>query len=71
MKKLLLTFALSGLMLSTSVPSDKVYVCNGPKSTRYHLKKDCSGLNNCSTAIQETSLKVAKEKNRTLCKLED
>lgn len=48
-----------------------VYICNGPKSTKYHLKKECTGLRNCSTEIEEISESKAIDKGRTLCGYED
>lgn len=71
MKKLLLTVAVSAMMLSASTPAEEVYICKGPKSKRYHLKKDCSGLGNCSTAVYKVTKKEATDAGRTLCKLED
>ena len=72
MKTLLLSFVASMLMAaSSSTTSDTVYLCNGKSSKKYHLKEDCRGLNNCSTKIEKTTLKVAKEKGRTLCGFED
>lgn len=71
MKKLLLTLATSVLILSASAPADEVYICKGRASKRYHLKKDCSGLKNCSTAVYKVTKKEAADLGRTLCKLED
>jgi len=72
MKTLLLSVVASFLLATSSPPSvSTAYVCNGPASTRYHLKENCSGLNRCSTSIEKTTVAAAKEKGRTLCKLED
>ena len=71
MKTLLLSCVASLLLSTSTPPADHVYICNGSASTRYHLKENCSGLNRCSTAIEKVTLKQAKEKGRTLCKLED
>jgi len=49
----------------------KVFICKGKSSKKYHLKKDCRGLSNCSTEIFEVSLSKAKELKRTLCGWED
>lgn len=71
MKTLLLSL-LAGFLLSTSnPPANDVYICNGPKSTKYHLKDNCRGLKNCSTEVQKVSLDAAKKKGRTLCGFED
>ena len=72
MKSLLLSFIVSVMLSTSSSPTtDTVYICNGPQSTRYHLKENCSGLNRCSTEVQKVTIKQAKDKGRTLCKLED
>lgn len=72
MKTLLLSLV-AGFMLSAStLPTETTaYVCNGPSSKKYHLKEDCRGLNRCSTKIEKTTVKDAKEKGRTLCGFED
>ncbi len=50
---------------------DKVYICKGKGSTKYHLDKDCRGLTYCSTEIYEVSLESAKKMGRSLCGWED
>lgn len=72
MKTLLLSFV-AGILMAASTPTvdTTVYLCNGKSSKKYHLKEDCRGLNNCSTKIEKTTLKAAKEKGRTLCGFED
>lgn len=72
MKTILFTF-IAGFLLSTSAPVDTttVYVCNGPKATKYHYKENCRGLSRCSTKIEKTTLKKAKDNGRTLCGFED
>jgi hypothetical protein len=70
MKTLLLSIA-AALLMSASAPVSDVYICNGPKATKYHLKKDCRGLNRCSTEIEKVSLEAAKKDGRTLCGFED
>lgn len=55
-----------------SVNSDTtVYICMGKGSKKYHYRKNCRGLSNCSTKIHEVTLKKAKEMDRTLCGWED
>lgn len=51
--------------------ADKVYICKGKGSKRYHYDKHCRGLSRCSTKIYEVSLSKAKEMDRTLCGWED
>ncbi|MGQ2984846.1 hypothetical protein [Flavobacterium sp.] len=71
MKSLLLSLVV-GLLFSTFTPTaNDVYICNGPKSFKYHLKDNCRGLKNCSTEIEKVSLDAAKKKGRTLCGYED
>ena len=65
---LALTFALSTSFVGTET---KVYICKGKSSKKYHLKKNCRGLSNCSTKTYEVTLKEAKELKRTLCGWED
>lgn len=48
-----------------------VYICKGPSSKKYHYKKNCRGLSNCSTEIETVSLSDAKDIGRTLCGWED
>ena len=48
-----------------------VYICKGKYSKKYHYKKDCRGLSNCSTDIYTVSLSEAKNIGRTLCGWED
>ncbi len=48
-----------------------VYVCMGKGSKKYHYRKDCRGLSNCSTKIYEVTLTKAKDLGRTLCGWED
>ncbi|MEO9512140.1 MAG: hypothetical protein ABJN84_17995 [Flavobacteriaceae bacterium] len=62
-------FFLSGFAKTLNV--DKVYICKGKGSKRYHYKKNCRGLSRCSTKVYEVTLKKAKEMKRTLCGWED
>ncbi|WP_424989312.1 hypothetical protein [Flagellimonas sp.] len=63
------------LMLSSyGTPFHKdtsVYLCMGKGSKKYHYRKDCRGLSNCSTKIHEVTLSKAREMGRTLCGWED
>lgn len=56
---------------SFSFNVSEVYICKGPKSKRYHYKKDCRGLSNCSTDTYSLTLSEAKNLGRTLCGWED
>lgn len=49
--------------------TEYVYICTGPKSVRYHNKKDCRGLNRCSGKIEKISKADAVKKGRTACKI--
>ena len=67
-------FFISILILFTIAPqisTNKVYICKGKSSKKYHLKKNCRGLSNCSTDISEVSLEAAKKMGRGLCGWED
>ena len=48
-----------------------VYICKGPQSKKYHFKKDCRGLSNCSTNIYKVTLTEARQLGRGLCGWED
>ena len=51
--------------------AEKVWLCKGPASKRYHFTKKCRGLANCSTPLEEVTLERAQELGRTLCGWED
>ncbi|WP_240315471.1 hypothetical protein [Aquimarina longa] len=74
MSKLVLYMFIAAIItpFTSVVEADKeVYICNGPKSKRYHYRKNCRGLKRCSTRIYKMSLEEAKEEGRTLCGWED
>lgn len=71
MKKLLLIPVSFLLFTSFSTIETTVYICKGKSSKKYHLKKNCRGLSNCSTKTYEVTLKEAKKIGRTLCGWED
>ena len=56
---------------SLQVATDKVFVCDSPEIERYHLVKNCRGLNACSHDIAEIEWVDAKTKELTLCHWED
>ena len=74
MKKSKILF-LGGLLFlfltSFSLDVSEVYICKGPQSKKYHYKKDCRGLKNCSTDIYSVALSDAKDLGRSLCGWED
>jgi hypothetical protein len=55
------------LLTSFSYDVSEVYICKGPKSKKYHYKKDCRGLSSCSTDTYSVTLSEAKKLGRTLC----
>ena len=59
------------LFTSFTLTDTKVYICKGKSSKKYHYKKNCRGLSNCSTETFEVTLKKAIELKRTLCGWED
>lgn len=71
---LLLNFVLLGkntilTKLESNTETEYVYICNGPKSTKYHSKDNCRGLNNCSTKVTKISKEDAVKKGRIACKI--
>jgi hypothetical protein len=47
--------------------SEKVFICDSNFATKYHLRNDCKGLNNCSKKVIE--IELSKVQERELCKL--
>ena len=47
---------------------EKVYICTGPSSKRYHKSSDCMGLSSCSADIRCVTIGYAEELGRTPCK---
>ena len=45
----------------------KVYICTGPESECYHDKKDCCGLDSCSSSILKISKSDAKDNGYRPC----
>jgi hypothetical protein len=72
MKQFYVFILLSGfLLLTSSKINTTVFICKGKYSKKYHYKKNCRGLSNCSTQIFTVTLEEAKRIKRTLCGLED
>jgi len=69
--RLFFTVCIAGA-LSFNLPAVKnVYICNSTTSSKYHLKKNCRGLNACKKPTKEITLEDARERGRTLCGWED
>lgn len=49
----------------TQSQTEKVYVCHGPKSKRYHKTPNCKGLCRCSTDIRQMTRQEAEAKHYT------
>lgn len=64
--KYLLTIFLS---LAIASEAQKVYICTGASSKRYHKTRNCNGLRNCGGQIKEVTLEHAREIGRTPCKV--
>lgn len=47
---------------------EKVYICTGPSSKRYHKSSNCMGLSSCSADIRCVTIGYAEELGRTPCK---
>jgi len=71
MKKLTTLPIILSIITSFSTTYVNAFICKGKSSKKYHLKKNCRGLSNCSTGTFEVSLSKAKELKRTLCGWED
>tara|TARA_R110002051_G_scaffold292519_1_gene357319 strand:+ start:3632 stop:3847 length:216 start_codon:yes stop_codon:yes gene_type:complete len=71
MKSFLLGITVVCSLSAVSLTTDTVYICKGKSSKKYHLKKNCRGLSNCSTAISEVTRGKAKEMGRGICGWED
>ena len=54
---------------TSKIETGHVYICNGSKSTKYHKKENCRGLNNCSTKIEKITKEAAVKKGRSACKI--
>lgn len=52
---------------TTTQGNDKVYICTGPQSKRYHKTRNCRGLGSCSGEIKAVTLEYAKRIGRTKC----
>jgi hypothetical protein len=48
-----------------------VYICDSKTATKYHLKKDCRGLNACKSKVVKITLTDAKKEKKKLCGWED
>jgi hypothetical protein len=62
-------FLLAGtLSLGMTVKSTgSVYICDSPNATRFHLKKECNGLDKCTHEIKSVTAETAKSRGLTLC----
>lgn len=48
---------------------ERVYVCSGYHSKRYHSVDDCKGLSKCSGDIMEMTIEEAEIDGKTPCKM--
>lgn len=44
-------------------PESDVWVCRGHYATKYHIKANCRGLNNCKAEIEQVSKSEAAQDN--------
>lgn len=65
MKKLL--FLLLLLPLTSFYTTNDVYICKSENAKKYHLVKDCRGLNSCKAEIGKVTLAEAKKQGKTIC----
>lgn len=60
--------SLESINASSSGNTESVYYCTGPKSKRYHISKDCKGLEHCSGEIKKCLKTNAINKGLTPCR---
>ncbi|MXV14284.1 hypothetical protein [Hufsiella ginkgonis] len=53
------------------VDTTAVYVCESRNATRYHYKRNCRGLGNCTYKVAKITLSNAKKSGKKLCRWED
>lgn len=59
-----------GIIEATNeVNKNRVYICTGPKSKRYHATSKCRGLERCSGEIIAVSISDAQVTGKTPCKM--
>jgi len=70
---LFLIIGLSSAGKMTNHPErKKVFVCDSEGSTKYHLKKNCKGLEKCKHEVLKITKEEAIKKGKTeLCGFED
>lgn len=59
------------LFVSADMQEKQVYICDSKTAKKYHYKKDCRGLNRCTSPIEKITLSEAKKLKITLCGWED
>lgn len=64
-KTLLILFMIS--MISCNQNGEKVIVCTGKYSKRYHSSVLCKGIKNCKGSIKMITLNKAIESGKTAC----
>jgi hypothetical protein len=70
LKKLLLSAFIISLFTAFQTKEKEVFICTSKSSKKYHLKKDCTGLQRCKSKIKKINKKKAEKVGRTICKLE-
>lgn len=48
---------------------NRVFICTGKSSAKYHATKNCKGLRSCNAGIASLSIQEAKAKGRTACRI--
>lgn len=46
-----------------------VYICTGPKATKYHSRSNCRGLNRCSGEVVAIPMDKAQRKGYSPCRI--
>lgn len=71
MKTATILFALMLTCTGAMRLSDNVYICDSPNAEKFHLDKECRGLNNCKHEIISSTRDAARQRGLTLCGWED
>ena len=62
------TLLFVSVLLFTNAAQKYAYICDSGNTVKYHLDKDCRGLNKCTHEIKKVKLEDAKEEHNP-CKL--
>lgn len=69
--KTILLFTLLLVCGAATNRAETIYICDSPNAEKFHLVKDCRGLNNCKHQIISSTREAARQRGLTLCGWED